>query len=60
MPNHILSFPFAFSSPSVRNERGMEEAERLLKHQHRVYCSDRSSVEGDLSKGARAHCLTQA
>jgi hypothetical protein len=24
----------------------MEEAESLLKHQHRVYCSGRSPVEG--------------
>jgi hypothetical protein len=45
---------------SVRNERGMEEAEGQLKHQHRVYCSDRSPVEGDPSKTARAHCHTQS
>jgi hypothetical protein len=38
----------------------MEEAERPLKHQHRVYCSGRSTVEGDCSKRTRAHCHTQA
>jgi hypothetical protein len=38
----------------------MEEAERQLKHQHRVYCSGRSPVEGDPSKRARAHWHTQA
>jgi hypothetical protein len=38
----------------------MEEAESQLKHQHRVYCSGRSPVEGDPSKRARAHCHTQA
>jgi hypothetical protein len=32
----------------------MEEAERWLKHQYRVYCLGRSSVEGDPSKRARA------
>jgi hypothetical protein len=36
----------------VRNERGMEEAERWLKHQHRVYCS-----EGALWKGSPAREL---
>jgi hypothetical protein len=40
--------------------RGMEEAERQPKHQHRVYCLGRSPVEGDPSKRARAHCHTQA
>jgi hypothetical protein len=30
----------------LENERGMEEAERQLKHQHRVCCSGRSPVEG--------------
>jgi hypothetical protein len=38
----------------------MEETERWLKHQHGVYCSGRSPVEGDLSKRARAHCYIQA
>jgi hypothetical protein len=38
----------------------MEEAEKQLKHQHRLYCSGRNPVEGDLSKTARAHCQTQA
>jgi hypothetical protein len=38
----------------------MEEAERQLKHQHRVYCSCRSPVEGDPRKRARAHCHIQA
>jgi hypothetical protein len=38
----------------------MEEAERWLKHQHRVYYLGRSPVEGDPSKRARAHCHTQA
>jgi hypothetical protein len=38
----------------------MEEAERWLKHQYSVYCLGRSTVEGDLSKKARAHCHTQA
>jgi hypothetical protein len=33
----------------------MEEAERQLKYQHRVYCLGRSPVEGDPSKRARAH-----
>jgi hypothetical protein len=28
----------------------MEEAERRFKHQHRVYCSGRSPVEGDPRK----------
>jgi hypothetical protein len=37
----------------------MEETERQLKHQHRVYCSGRSLVEGDPHKRARAHCPTQ-
>jgi hypothetical protein len=44
----------------VRNERGMEEAERQFKHQHSVYFSGRSPVEGDPSKRAGAHCHTQA
>jgi hypothetical protein len=30
----------------LENERSMEEAERQLKHQHRVYCSGRSPVRG--------------
>jgi hypothetical protein len=38
----------------------MEEAERQLKHQYRVYCSGRSPVEGDPSKRARTYCPTQA
>jgi hypothetical protein len=38
----------------VRNERGMEEAEGQLKHQHRVYCLGRSPVERDPSERARA------
>jgi hypothetical protein len=38
----------------------MEEAERWLKHQYRVYCLGRSPVEGDPSKRARAHCHSQA
>jgi hypothetical protein len=38
----------------------MEEAERWLKHQYRVYCLCRSPVEGDPNKRARAHCHTQA
>jgi hypothetical protein len=38
----------------------MEEAERWLKHQHRVYYLGRSPKEGDPSKRARAHCHTQA
>jgi hypothetical protein len=33
----------------------MDKAERLLKHQHRVY-SGRSPVEGDPSKKAKGHC----
>jgi hypothetical protein len=44
----------------VRNERGLAEGERQPKHQHRVYCSGRSPVEGDPSKRARAHSHTQA
>jgi hypothetical protein len=28
----------------------MEEAERQLKHQHRVYCSGRNLVEGTLAR----------
>jgi hypothetical protein len=40
--------------------RGMEEAERWLKHQYRVYCLGRSPGEGDPNKRARAHCHTQA
>jgi hypothetical protein len=43
---------------SVRNERGMEEVERWLKHQHRVYCLGNKPVEGDCSKRARTHCHT--
>jgi hypothetical protein len=42
-------------APSVK----MEEAERWLKHQHRVYCSGRSSVEGDPIKRAGAHSCLQ-
>jgi hypothetical protein len=38
----------------------MEEAERQLKHQYRVYCLGRSGVERDPSKRARVHCHTQA
>jgi hypothetical protein len=38
----------------------MEEAERLLKYQFRVYCSGRIPVKGDPSKRARTHCHTQA
>jgi hypothetical protein len=38
----------------------MEEADRWVKHQYRVYCLGRSSVEGDPNKRARAHCHTQA
>jgi hypothetical protein len=38
----------------------MEEAERQLKHQYRVYCSVRSPVEGNPSKRARAHCHTES
>jgi hypothetical protein len=38
----------------------MEEAERQLKHQYRVYYIGRSPVEGDPSKRARAHCHIQA
>jgi hypothetical protein len=34
----------------VGNERGTEEAERWLTHQHRVYSSRRSPVEGYPSK----------
>jgi hypothetical protein len=45
---------------SVRNERGMEEAETQLKHRHRVYCAGRSPVKGDPSKRIRANCYTQA
>jgi hypothetical protein len=44
----------------LENVKGMEEAERWLKHQYRVYCSGRSPVEGDPSKRAGAHCHTQA
>jgi hypothetical protein len=47
------------SAPNVRKERGTEAAERWLRHQHRVYCSGTSPVEGDPSKRARAHCHTQ-
>jgi hypothetical protein len=43
---------------SVRNERDVEEAEKWLKHQLRVYCLGRSPVEGDPSKRAGApSCL---
>jgi hypothetical protein len=38
----------------------MKDAERQLKHQHKVYCSGRSPMKGDPSKRARAHCHTQA
>jgi hypothetical protein len=38
----------------------MEEAERLPKHQFRVYCLGRSPVEGDPSKRPGTHCHTQA
>jgi hypothetical protein len=38
----------------------MEEAERWLKHQHRVYCLGRSPVEGDPGKRARAPHHIQA
>jgi hypothetical protein len=38
----------------------MEEAERWLKHQYRVYCLGRIPVEGDPSKRARAHYHIQA
>jgi hypothetical protein len=38
----------------------MEEAERQLKYQYRVYCSGRSLVEGNPSRRARAHYHTQA
>jgi hypothetical protein len=44
----------------LENERGMEEAKRQLTHQHRVYYSGRSPVEGDPSKRPRAHCHIQA
>jgi hypothetical protein len=37
----------------------MEEAERWLKHQYRVYCLGRSLVGRDPSKRARAHGHTQ-
>jgi hypothetical protein len=37
----------------------MEEAEKWLKPQFRVYCLGRSLVEGDPSKRARTHCHTQ-
>jgi hypothetical protein len=40
----------------LENERGMEEAERQLKHQHRVYCSVRSLVEREARKRTKAHC----
>jgi hypothetical protein len=44
-------FPILFALPltTVRNERGMGEEERWLKHQHRAYCLGRSPVEGDPS-----------
>jgi hypothetical protein len=45
---------------SSQKLRGMEEAERLLKYQFRVYCSGRIPVKGDPSKRARTHCHTQA
>jgi hypothetical protein len=35
-----------FRHQMLENERGMDEAERQLKNQHRVYCSGRSAVEG--------------
>jgi hypothetical protein len=38
----------------------MEEAERWLKHQYKVYCLGRILVQGDPSKWARAHYHTQA
>jgi hypothetical protein len=38
----------------------MEETERWLKHQHRVYCLGKSPVEGNPSKRARVHWHTQA
>jgi hypothetical protein len=44
----------------LEDEKGMEEAERQLKHQHRVYYLGRSPMEGDPSKRATAHCHTQA
>jgi hypothetical protein len=40
----------------VRNEIVMEEAERQLKHQHRVYCLGKNPAEGVSSKTARVHC----
>jgi hypothetical protein len=45
---------------AVCNFFSLEEAEKQLKHQHRVYCSGRTPVEGDPSKTTRAHCHTQA
>jgi hypothetical protein len=38
----------------------MEETEKWLKHQYRVYCLGRSPVEGDSSKKARDYCHMQA
>jgi hypothetical protein len=38
----------------------MDKAQRQLKHWYRVYYLGRSSVEGDPSKRARAHCHIQA
>jgi hypothetical protein len=40
--------------------RGMEEAVTWLKHQHRVYSSGRSPVEGYLTKRTRVQYHTQA
>jgi hypothetical protein len=45
--SRISIMKIAILRETVRNERGMEEAERQLKHQHRVYCLGRSPVEGD-------------
>jgi hypothetical protein len=43
----------------VRNERGMEEAERWLKHQHKVYFSGKSPIAGDPNKRAGDHSHLQ-
>jgi hypothetical protein len=51
----IVETPSWVLAQNVRNERGMAEAERQLKHQYRVYCSGRSPVEGDPSKSPLPH-----
>jgi hypothetical protein len=56
MPNQILFFSFCLFFTICCKWK----TERQLKHQYRVYCSDRSPVEEDLSKRARAHGQTQA